>query len=92
MKKKILTAAILCMAAMILTACGDKGLDAAYEEFTKENKVDYFVFGHYHSEVVDMKLPSGASLNLLKDWIDGSPYMYFDGISITGGSFQKSEK
>lgn len=62
------------------------------DKFSTENKVDYFVFGHYHSEVVDMKLPSGASLYLLKDWIGGSPYMYFDGISILGGSFQKSEK
>lgn len=62
------------------------------DKFSKENKVDYFVFGHYHSEVVDMKLPSGASLYLLKDWIDGVSYLYFDGISTLGGSFQKSEK
>jgi hypothetical protein len=54
--------------------------------------VDYFVFGHYHSEVTDMKLPSGASLYLLKDWMDGVSYLYFDGISTFGGSFQNSEK
>ncbi len=70
----------------------DEPLYKFADKFSAENKVDYFVFGHYHSEVVDMKLPSGASLNLLKDWIGGSPYMYFDGISIKGGSFQKSEK
>lgn len=62
------------------------------EKFSSENKVDYFVFGHYHSEVVDMKLPSGASLYLLKDWIKGSSYLYFDGISTFGGSFEKIEK
>ena len=62
------------------------------EKFSNENKVDYFVFGHYHSEVVDLELPSGASLYLLKDWMDGVSYMYFDGISTIGGSFQKSEK
>lgn len=62
------------------------------DRFSSENKVDYFVFGHYHSAVSDMKLPSGASLYLLKDWIDGSPYMYFDGMSMVGGSFQNNEK
>lgn len=70
----------------------DEPLYKFADQFSKENKVDYFVFGHYHSEVVDMKLPSGASLYILKDWIDGSPYLYFDGISTFGGSFQKSEK
>ena len=62
------------------------------EEFSASNKVDYFVFGHYHSAVDGMELPSGASMYLLKDWMGGSPYMYFDGISMVGGSFQKSEK
>jgi UDP-2,3-diacylglucosamine hydrolase len=60
--------------------------------FSRENKVDYFVFGHYHSEVVDMKLPSGASLYILKDWMQGASYLYFDGISTLGGSFQNNEK
>ena len=70
----------------------DEPLYKFADRFSSENKVDYFVFGHYHSEVVDMKLPSGASLNVLKDWIDGVSYMYFDGISTFGGSFQNSEK
>jgi UDP-2,3-diacylglucosamine hydrolase len=60
--------------------------------FSRENKVDYFIFGHYHSEVMDMKLPSGASLYILKDWMQGAPYLYFDGISTFGGSFQNREK
>ena len=62
------------------------------EKFSSENQVDYFVFGHYHSGVADMKLPSGASLYLLKDWMEGSPYMYFDGMLTVGGSFQNNEK
>ena len=62
------------------------------DKLSNGNKVDYFIFGHYHSEVVDLKLPSGASLYLLKDWMNGVSYMYFDGISTIGGSFQNSEK
>ena len=62
------------------------------EDYAARKGVDYFVFGHYHSEVMDMKLPSGASLYILKDWMQGAPYLYFDGISTLGGSFQNSEK
>ena len=54
------------------------------EEFSKENKIDYFIFGHYHAEVC-MKLDSGAKLFIIKDWINSSPYLYFDGIGISGG-------
>ena len=42
-------------------------------EFEKENKVDCFVFGHYHCDVA-MKTPAGADFIILKDWMDGSPY------------------
>ena len=70
----------------------DEPLYKFADQFSRENKVDYFVFGHYHSEVTDMKLPSGASLYLLKDWMDGESYLYFDGISTFGGSFQNKEK
>lgn len=62
------------------------------DEFSAQRKVDYFVFGHYHTEVNGLKLPSGASLHILKDWMDGAPYLYFDGISMVGGSFQKSDQ
>ena len=47
-------------------------------EYSKTHDVDYFVFGHYHVDVA-MTLPSGASFNVLKDWINGSPYLCFDG-------------
>lgn len=59
-------------------------------EVSESRHVDYFVFGHYHVDV-RMTLPSGAELIVLKDWIDGSPYLYFDGISMVGGYCQKSE-
>lgn len=59
-------------------------------DFSARHHVDYFIFGHYHVDV-RMPLPSGAELIILKDWISGSPYLYFDGISIVGGYCQKSE-
>ena len=54
-------------------------------------KVDYFIFGHRHCDV-DLKLPSGARLIILNDWIDGDSYRYFSGIFGLGGSSQKIEK
>lgn len=53
------------------------------KDFASENEVDFFIFGHYHVEV-DIVLPSGARLMILKDWIHSSPYLCFDGVSITG--------
>lgn len=52
------------------------------KDFASENEVDFFIFGHYHVEV-DTVLPSGARLMILKDWIHSSPYLCFDGVSIT---------
>ena len=69
----------------------DEPLYKFAEAYSAENHVDYFVFGHYHADV-HMNMPSGASFHVLKDWIDGSPYLYFDGISTSGGSFQKSDQ
>ncbi len=48
------------------------------EEYSKGHKVDYFVFGHFHSQT-DVALPAGSRLILLKDWISSSPYLCFDG-------------
>ena len=48
------------------------------EQYLKDNKVDYFIFGHFHSPV-DMVLDEGSRLTLLKDWISSSPYVFFDG-------------
>lgn len=54
------------------------------EEFAKDHDVDYFIFGHYHSDV-DMTLSSGAEFHILKDWMKGSPYLCFDGSTISRG-------
>lgn len=61
------------------------------EEFSESHEVDFFVFGHYHCSV-DMPLPSGARLMILKDWMEGDSYLYFSGIDGWGGSFQNMEK
>mgnify|MGYP003424528317 CR=1 FL=1 len=50
-------------------------------DFAAENDVDYFIFGHYHCGI-NMTLPSGARLLILKDWIHSSPYICFDGENI----------
>ena len=43
--------------------------------------VDYYVFGHFH-DAVDLKLPTGARLFVLKDWMSGGePYGLFNGVS-----------
>ena len=52
------------------------------EEFSARNDVDYFIFGHYHASV-DMAMPSGARLLVLKDWIHSSPFICFDGVSVS---------
>ena len=44
-------------------------------------KADYYVFGHFHCRV-DMPLPDGSRLYVLKDWMDGGmPHGYFNGSS-----------
>ena len=47
-------------------------------DFAAKEKVDYFIFGHYHAPV-DLTLPDGARLMVLKDWMETSPYFLFDG-------------
>jgi UDP-2,3-diacylglucosamine hydrolase len=54
-------------------------------DFAKTHEVDHFIFGHYHA-AVSMTLPSRASFNILKDWIDASPYICFDGGTLVCGS------
>ena len=51
------------------------------ENYSTENKVDYFIFGHYHA-AADETLPGGARLLLLKDWMTSSPYISFDGSNL----------
>ena len=60
--------------------------------FSQNQKVDYFIFGHFHTKV-DMMLPSGARLIVLKDWVknQSSNAMVFDLISGCLGISQKIE-
>lgn len=51
------------------------------EDFSRVHDVDCFVFGHYHADV-DMTLPSGERLLVLKDWMKSSPYICFDGETV----------
>lgn len=69
----------------------DEPLYKFASEYEKTRPVDYFIFGHYHTDA-KIRTPEGADLYVLKDWMKDSPYLYFDGISISGGSFQNSEK
>lgn len=46
-------------------------------EYSSKTPVDFFIFGHYHVPV-DLALPGGARLMLLKDWMKSSPYFFFD--------------
>ena len=48
---------------------------------SQKRHVDYFVFGHFHDKV-DMTMPSGAKLIVLKDWMSGgTPCGVFNGSS-----------
>ncbi|MGM9737563.1 MAG: UDP-2,3-diacylglucosamine diphosphatase [Candidatus Cryptobacteroides sp.] len=69
----------------------DEPLYKFAEDFQKGRKIDYFVFGHFHCDV-RMKTDSGAELIVLKDWMDGAHYMYFDGSSIRFGYSPNIEK
>ena len=59
----------------------DEPLYRFAEETSRNRHVDYFVFGHFH-DGVDMAIPGGGRLVVLKDWIDGgTPYGKFNGSS-----------
>ena len=61
-------------------------------DFSRDRKVDYLVFGHFHTSV-DMTLPDGARLIVLKDWMDpqSSSFMVFDLMSGRVGISQNIE-
>lgn len=50
-----------------------KGAEEPLYQFAAahQSEADFFVFGHFH-DGVDLTLPSGARLIVLKDWMDGS--------------------
>ena len=52
-------------------------------EESSARPVDFFVFGHFHDSV-DLTLPTGARLIVLKDWMDGGcPCAVFENGGIT---------
>ena len=61
-------------------------------DFSKEVHVDYFIFGHFHTSV-DMTLPGGGRLLVLKDWMQpqSSNWIVFDLISGCFGISQNIE-
>ena len=61
-------------------------------DFSKEIHVDYFIFGHFHT-AVDMELPTGGRLMVLKDWMQpqSSNFIVFDAISGRLGISQNIE-
>ena len=60
-----------------------KGAEEPLYQFAEAypEKVDYFIFGHFHSQA-DVAMPGGPRLLLLKDWMESSPYLCFDGSEI----------
>ncbi len=62
----------------------DEPLYKFAEKFSEENRVDYFIFGHYHADV-HVSLPSGAEMLILKDWMKSSPWLCFDGETLIKG-------
>ena len=61
-------------------------------KFSKNTKVDYFVFGHFHTGV-DMTLPTGARLLVMRDWVSNqsSNFIVFDLMSGRVGISQNIE-
>lgn len=70
----------------------DEPLCKYAEDFARKVHIDYFIFGHYHV-AEDIKLPCGAELFVLKDWMDAekADYLYFSGISVTRGYWKNME-
>ncbi len=62
----------------------DEPLCKFAETFGSEHKVDYFIFGHFHSRV-DIPLRCGARFLMVKDWFRGSPYIVWDGENLKYG-------
>ena len=61
-----------------------RGADEPLYRFCMDKQADFFIFGHFH-DAVDMPLPSGGRLIVLKDWIgDTAPhYACFEGTELT---------
>ena len=62
------------------------------QDFSTKKHVDCFIFGHFHT-AVDMTLPSGSRLFVLKDWMQPQSvnFIVFDAISGCFGISQNIE-
>lgn len=50
-------------------------------DMSRKQHIDCFIFGHFH-DAVDLELPTGARLIVVKDWMDGKmPRVVFNGTS-----------
>ena len=68
------------------------GMDKEYnilfaQDYRKENKIDYFVFGHRHIPM-DIKLSEDSRLINLGEWISACTYAEFDGMEMNLCSFR----
>lgn len=67
----------------------DEPLYRYADSLAREKGVDFFIFGHYHCSV-RLALPSGADFNILRDWMDASPYAVFDGVNLSVEEFRQA--
>lgn len=66
-----------------------KGLDEPICKYAQSfsEKVDYFIFGHFHSPV-KIDLEGGAQFYILGDWCRGCEYVSFDGDTLSFDRFR----
>lgn len=50
-----------------------------------QEKIDYFIFGHFHNPV-EMSLPNGGKMYILGEWLNGGEYAVFDGTTMYFGN------
>ena len=50
-------------------------------------KVDHFIFGHFHTPV-RMELPSGGDMIVLGDWVNGCEYALYDGEQLSVSRYE----
>lgn len=60
------------------------------DRMSEVQKVDYFIFGHYHCGYQTV-LPAGSQLVLLDDWMEGSPFLCFNSSCGLSGSLPNIE-
>ncbi|MBQ0024519.1 MAG: UDP-2,3-diacylglucosamine diphosphatase [Bacteroidales bacterium] len=56
------------------------------QEIGRQQKIDYFIFGHYH-HATHCDVEGGGELYLLDDWALSANFLYFSGTGISGLGF-----